>query len=85
MNGRLTVMQMQGETMIGQLTTISSTALSILSSVYEQGNSLSGIQQQIATSYLELQGIHEDTTIIKRGVISMSEYMYNWDSHVKNL
>ena len=85
MNGRLTAIQIQGENVIGQLTTITTQQLSILTATYEQNNALGGIQQQIATSYIELQGIHEDTTAMSKMMKRVGEYMYDWDSHVKNL
>ena len=85
MNGRLTAIQIGQEVSIGHLTTISTNVLSIATYVYEQNNSMAGIQQQIAASYLEIQGIHEDTTALVRSMKSVGDYLYNWDSHVKNL
>ena len=84
-NGRLTVLQMQGETTIGHLAALNENSLLLIAQAVEENNILNGIQQQIAESYLEIQGIHDDTSGMLKTMKEMRGVMNDWDSHVKTL
>lgn len=48
-------------------------------------NSLDGIAQQIAQSYLELQGIHDDTSSMNKIMAQVNNRMDNWEQYIKKI
>lgn len=83
-NGRMTSIEMILQNQSISITELTSTTAAILYA-NQEGNNLSiGIHQKLVESYMELQGVHEDTSAIKTAINDMlNKYISKWDANIK--
>lgn len=85
-NGRMASIQMMQQLEYMAITEIDSNVAELLYANRESNNYIQGIQQQLAESYMELQGVHEDTTAIKTAINNMlNNYISKWDVNIKEM
>lgn len=76
-NGRLTAIEYVETMIYGQLVDLNSSIISMIIKSSETSNSIEGISRQLAETYLELTGIHDDTTAIRTATNAIAGLLRN--------
>jgi len=85
-NGRMSAIQMITQQQLTSVTEIRGDVSLLLSEATDMNYGIVGIREQMSQSFLEVQGIHEDTTFIRRNIKFMIDaYFTKWDEPIKSL
>lgn len=83
-NGRMSAIQMICQMQLTTITELKGDVSLLIASATERNYNIIGIREQMSQAYLEMQGIHDDTTAIKKDVRTMiNTYFSKWDESIK--
>lgn len=83
--GRITALQVQGEVRNASLTSILSNIQSLVAAQTAQTTIADGIRDLMANSYIELQGIRENTEVVIKPIKAMAARLDSWNEKIKSL
>jgi len=92
-NGRMTAIQLGQQDIKSainsfgaSLVNLSQSQITTLQAIAaERTNYILGIARQISETYLEVQGIHEDTSEMRTAIRQMRAFMNDWDNYIRSI
>ena len=92
-NGRMTAIQLGQQDIKSAINTYGATLVNLTQNqittlqaiAAERTNYILGIARQISETYLEIQGIHEDTTEMRTAIRQMRAFMNDWDNYIRTI